>query len=436
MRGSAHENAMDRRRVWRITKQVLPAAAALALLAGGARFLLRPTPVTVATVALRDIAPAIQGVGTVEAKVVVQVAAKITGRVVAVLADQGDTVRHGQVLARLDDAEQAAELQRNAAGLERARHGIAAQEAALRKARASLAAAEASVARARANEALARVNAERWRQLYADGGVGRVETDSKVTEALASAEELKNAEAQRQAAAEEIAALQASLEMARHDMRAAEASLGTARARRDDTVVLGPLDGYVVSRDLEPGATVSPGIPIFKIADPRTAWVTVYVDERETGGIAVGDPAEIALRSLGGGALSGRVARIRRESDRVTEQLPVDIAFEEHPARLTLGEQAEATIRPGARKGVAAIPLAALIRSADGHGVWTVREGRLRFRKVRAGVADPDGWVEVVDGLRPGDRVVLAPGRLADLRNEGRRVLALPPEGQSARAAG
>src|SRR5574341_993359 len=203
MRGSAHENAMDRRRVWRITKQILLTAAALALLAGGARLLVRPTPVAVAEVTLRDIAPAIQGVGTVEAKVVVQVAAKITGRVVAVLADQGDTVRHGQVLARLDDAEQAAELQRYEAGLERTRHGIAAQEAALRKARASLAAAEASVARARANEA-----------------------------------------------------------MARHDMRAAEASLGTARARRADTVVLGPLDGYVVSRDLEPGATVNPGTSI------------------------------------------------------------------------------------------------------------------------------------------------------------------------------
>ncbi len=443
----AEGNDMDRRRLWRIAKRIALGAGVLALLAGGARFLLRPTPVAVAEVTLRDITPAIQGVGTVEAKVVVQVAAKITGRVVAVLADQGDTVRQGQILARLDDAEQAAELQRNDAGLERARYGIAAQEAALRKAQASLAAAEAAVARARATEALARVNADRWRQLYADGGVGRVDMDARVTEAAASAEELRNAEAQRQAAAEEIAALQAGLEMARHDARAAEAGLGAARARRADTVMLSPLDGYVVSRDLEPGAAVNPGASILKIADPRTAWVTVHVDERETGGIAIGDPAEIALRSLGGRALRGRVARVRRESDRVTEQLAVDIAFEERPGRLTLGEQAEATIRPAGKANVPALPLAALIRTPDGLGAWTMVDGRLRFRRVRLGLADPSGrlsggpaegpagWVEVLEGLRPGDRVVLAPGRLADLRHEGRRVVATPAEGRSAQAA-
>ena len=72
--------------------------------------LLRPVTVTVADVTQRDIAPAIQGVGTVEAKVAVQVGSKITGRLVAVLVDQGDTVTAGQVLARLDDAQQRAEI--------------------------------------------------------------------------------------------------------------------------------------------------------------------------------------------------------------------------------------------------------------------------------------------------------------------------------------
>ena len=427
---------MDRRRLWRNAKRIALAAGALALLAGGARLLLRPVRVNVAEVALRDIAPAIQGVGTVEAKVVVQAAAKITGRVVGVLVDQGDTVRRGQVLARLDAGEQAADLERNAAALERARHGIAAQEAALQKARATLRAAEAALARARATEALASVNAERWRQLYADGAVGRADMDAKVTEALVGAEDLRNAEAQRQAAVEEIAVLQANLEMARHDMRAAEGGVGVARSHLADTAVLSPLDGYVVSRDLEPGATVNPGASILKIADPQTAWATVYVDERETGGIAVGDPAAIALRSLGGGALPGRVTRIRRESDRVTEQLAVDIAFEQRPARLTLGEQAEATIRPAARQRVAAVPLAALVRTPDGLGVWTVADGRLRFRRVRLGLADPGGWAEVVEGLRPGERVVLAPGRLADLRNEGRRVAPVAEGEGAGRGAG
>jgi hypothetical protein len=53
-----------------------------------------------------------------------------------------------------------------------------------------------------------------------------------------------------------------------------------------------------------------------------------------------------------------------------------------------------------------------------------VDDGRLQFRRASFGAADPSGWNEVVSGLRAGDRVVLAPGRLADPANEGRRVAA------------
>jgi HlyD family secretion protein len=427
---------MDRRRLRRIVKGLLLAGGLAALAGGGALFLLRPTPVTVGEVALRDLAPAVQGVGTVEARVVVQVGAKIAGRVVAVLADQGDTVRPGQVLARLDDAESVAQAEQAEASLQRARMAVAAQEAAFEKARAALAAAEAALSRVRATEALARINAERWRQLYAEGGVARADLDARVTEAVAAADELKNAEALRRAAGAEVEVLGAGLEMAHHDVRGAEAALAAARARQADTVVVSPLDGYVVSRELEPGATVNPGTPILKIADPRTAWVTVHVDERETGGIAVGDPAEIALRSLPGRTLPGRVARLQRESDRVTEQLAVDIAFGERPPRLILGEQAEATIRSGGARRVVALPLAALVRTPDGPGAWTVVDGRLRFRTARLGVADPAGWIEVVEGLRPGEQVVLAPGRLADPANEGRRVVAADQAGITAQAVG
>ncbi len=369
---------MDRRRLRLNVRQWLIVAGLVALGVWGIFFYLRPTPVTVAEVVVRDLTPAIQGVGTVEAKVVVQVGAKITGRLVSVLADQGDTVKGGQLLARLEDEEHVAAVRQ----------------------------AEAALARARATEDLARVNAERWRQLHAEGGVPRVDMDVRVTEAVAAASELKNA----------------------------EATLALARARLADTVIVSPLDGYVVSRDLEPGATVTPGTSILKIADPSTAWVTVHVDERQTGAIQIGDPADITLHSLPGRNLPGRVARVRRESDRVTEQLAVDLAFDERPPRLTLGEQVEAIIRPAPRKAVA-IPAAALVRTPDGPGVWTVVDGRLRFRPARFGLVDESGWVEVLNGLAAGDQVVLAPGRLADLGNEGRRVVVNAQDGRRAAAA-
>ena len=134
-----------------------------------------------------------------------------------------------------------------------------------------------------------------------------------------------------------------------------------------------------------------------------------------------GDGADVALRSIAGQKFRGKIARIRRESDRVTEQLTVDIRMDERPARLTLGEQAEATIRPRAKKAVV-LPLAAVVQSPKGAGAWTVVDGRMRFKPARFGVVDPAGWIEVVEGFAAGERVVTAPGRLADLKNEGRRV--------------
>jgi len=62
------------------------------------------------------------------------------------------------------------------------------------------------------------------------------------------------------------------------------------------------------------------------------------------------------------------------------------------------------------------------VRTAEGPGAWVVVNRHLSFRPLRLGVVDPAGWAEVLDGIQPGDEVVVAPGRLADLGNEGRRV--------------
>jgi HlyD family secretion protein len=403
-------------------RHILLPAGILALAGAGLWYGFRATEIRAAEVTLRDLAPTVQGVGTVEAKVLVQVGAKITGRLTAVLVDQGDPVRPGQVLARLEDSEAAALVEQADAALRRARLAVATQEVALRKAQAAFGAAEAAVGRVRATERLAGTNALRWQQLHADGGVSRADMDVKVTEAAAARADLKSVEASRQTAQEEVALLRASLDAAHQDVRVAEAGLRAVRARQADTIITAAVTGIVISRELEPGATVSPGTPILKIADPQSAWVTVHVDERESGGIAIGNPADISLRSQPTRPLPGRVARIRRESDRVTEQLAVDVAFETPPTRVTFGEQAEARIRPEGERAATVMPLAALVRTADGPATVTIEENRLRLRPIRTGLVDPTGWIQVRDGLRSGERVVLAPGRLASPKYDGQRV--------------
>jgi multidrug efflux pump subunit AcrA (membrane-fusion protein) len=192
----------------------LVAGGMLALAGAALWFWLRPTQVSVAEVYMREISPAIQGVGTVESKVVVQLAAKIPGRIVAINVDQGDAVRRGQALIQLENSESNAEVDRAVANLERSKLGVTAQRAALLRAQAALSAAEAAVARARANRSLAHANAERWRKLATTGDVSQMDLDSRLTAAQSADEELKSAEAQREAAAKEVAAQEAAAALA------------------------------------------------------------------------------------------------------------------------------------------------------------------------------------------------------------------------------
>ncbi len=414
----AHEPPTRGSRTALALKRVGVAAALLAVAGLAVLYVLRPPAVMVAAVTTRDIASAIQGIGTVEAKTLVSVSSKITGRVVAVLVDEGDIVTAGQLVARLDDAQYRADM-------DRAEATVRATDAQLRDLLAGARAEEIEQLRARLSSAsatrtLTEQDFERVRNLFARELISAQDRDrarQAYDVGIAQEREARHAlELALRGTRKDL------IEAGRAQLQAAQAALVLAEEKLADTRIDSPLTGYVVSRELEAGSIVNPGAAIYKLADPTTAWATVSVDARDTAGVAVGDAADITFRSVPGRVFRGRVARIQREGDRVTEQLAVDVAFAERPARLTLGEQVEVAIRPDVRRGATALPLGALVRRPDGVGALVVADGRVHFRAARLGIVDPAGWAEVLEGLRPGDDVVLAPGLLADGSNEGRRV--------------
>ncbi|MFZ2948651.1 MAG: efflux RND transporter periplasmic adaptor subunit, partial [Desulfuromonadaceae bacterium] len=247
----------------------------------------------------RDLTARVYGNGTVEARVVVGVSSKITGRIVALYADQGDQVKRGQLLARLENDDVLQQERQSEAGVNRSAASLNVEQANLRKAAANL--------------ALAEKNARRFTELADKNLVARLEAEQYETA--------------RQVAGEEVARSRAAIEAVRMEQQAGRAGLGFARSKVADTLIYAPLDGIVITRDLEQGATVSPGVAIFIMADPRTVWVKANVDESQLRGISVGKKGLISLRSAPGEQLPGQVARIGRQSDRVTEELEVDVAF-------------------------------------------------------------------------------------------------------------
>jgi len=305
-----------------------------------------------AQLAKQNLVAVVYGNGTVEAKEVVNIASKITGRIVEVGADQGDMVKRGQFLARLDTSE------------------LTAQH---RQARATLALAEKNVTRFKA------------------------------------------------LAAKELVSVQEAEQYETAFLLAREAAV-TAQSRLADATIMAPADGVIIRRLLEPGATVTAGVPIFLLADPRTVWVKANVDEAQLKGLALGQPAIITLRSAPGEQIPGQVARLGRESDRVTEELEVDVAFAQPRMDFRLGEQAEVLITAGTRREALALPKGALIIHEGRRGVWLINKGRLHFREISTGIEDQHGMIEVVSGLTAAEVVALAPAEKMQRFSEGQGV--------------
>ena len=369
----------------------------LVLVAGGVALkmtLFAPIKVTVVTVEKRDLTEQVYGNGTVEAKVVVGVSSKITGRIVELYADQGDRVKRGQLLAKLENDD--------------FRHQEQQAEAGLSRSAATLRVEQANLQKARSNLVLAEKNAGRFKDLYAENLVSTLEAEQYDTAC--------------QVAREEVARSEAAVEAIKMEQQVGRAGVGFARSKVADTVIYAPQDGIIITRDLEKGATVSPGTPIFTLADPRTVWVKANVDESLLKGVAVGKKAMITLRSSQGEPFPGQVARVGRQSDRVTEELEVDVAFDVPLENFRLGEQSDVYIIVGMKKNVPSLPSAAIVTKEKKRGVWLVKNGRVTFREVTVGITDRRNFSEIVAGLDGSERVVAAAPPETKKFKEGMKV--------------
>ena len=136
-------------------------------------------------------------------------------------------------------------------------------------------------------------------------------------------------------------------------------------------------------------------------------WIKLRLDQQRSAGLQVGLPAEIVLRSQPGRVLAGKVARIEMLSDSVTEERIAQVSFDALPKDVSIGEMSEITLRlPGIRQALV-VPSAAL-RQRDGKtGVWVHVGDKLRFVAVKPGSSGADGRVQILEGLKEGDAVIV-----------------------------
>jgi HlyD family secretion protein len=351
---------------------------------------LAPIKVTVTRVDTGEVKPVLFGIGTVEARRVYLIGPTVAGRVSRVLADVGDAVTAGQLLAEMDPVDLDARVSSAAAGARRARNAVAE--------------AQAQLEDARSRRDWAAGEAQRYIELGRQGFVSPSIVEGKV-------QQQRSAEAQLDGADSALAG-------ARQDLTRLDAERQAMSHQRVNFRLLAPADGVVTSRDAEPGSTVVAGQAVLKLMDPESLWVTVRLDQARSHGLGVGLPAEITLRSRPGASRTGRVVRVEPVSDSVTEERIARVAFESLPPDVSTGELAEVTLQLPVIRDALLVPNASLRQRGARTGVWLHAQGLLRFVPVTTRAESPDGRVQVVEGLKAGDEVVVYSER--DLKDDSR----------------
>ena len=329
-------------------------------LAGFAIYKLKfaPVPVVAHTVTKGVITGEVMGTGTLEARVKTTISPRIQERLAEVLVDQGDKVKAGQFVARLDDAE--------------IKQQVAIAEATLAAARQTAERVRADLARSEAVLAQARLEHRRSTDLLA----AKIATAADFDKAV---ESLRVAEADLKRSHSAIAE-------AEGQVLVAEKTLLYRKEQMAFAEIHAPYDGLIIRRDRNPGDMLMPGGSLMEIISLEEIWVSAWVDETAMAAVATGQPARILFRSEPGKSYPGVVSRIGRETDRETREFLVDVRVNELPKNWTIGQRAEVFIETGRDAEAIVLPQAFLVWKEDRAGVFVATGGRAEWRAVTLGL--------------------------------------------------
>lgn len=382
--------------------RTLLATVALAVLSAGCGAPARhdeadapPTVVSMARAEMTSVASSFEAGGIVRARATAAIASRIMAPVVEVHVRPGDRVRRGSPLVTLDAQEIVANRARAAAAL----------ESAVEAARA----AESEAGAADAALRLARATHERIRSLQEQRSATAQELDQAVAALDGAVAQLDGARARTASA---IAARQA-----------AQSALDAAGIAASYADLTAPFDGIVADRSVDPGSMAAPGAPLLTVEDTSAFRLEVTLDEARAGDVAAGESAEVNTGDPS--------APDRWTMSRVVEVARVDPASHSFIAKLDL--PADPTMRSGlfgrARfsgpsRSALTVPASALVRRGQLAIVFTIdADNRARLQPVSPGPVARDR-VEVLAGLREGDRVVISP---PESLSDGGRVSGVGP---------
>jgi RND family efflux transporter MFP subunit len=322
-----------------------------------------------------------EAAGTVRARTITTISSRVMGYVRDVLAQPGDAVRAGQLLAVIDSRELDARLQQ--------------AEAAEAEARSAIAEADNGIAAASAQLELARSTFNRMQRLHTQASI----SDHEFDEAQAR---LRSAEAQLQMARSKRTQLDAKIAQAAQAVESASVLRGYTR-------IHAPFAGVITEKPAQPGQLASPGTPLLTVEQVGTYRLEAPLEESLLGSVRLGQTVQVDLDAYDQ-TLTARIDEIVPAVDAQSRTFLVKAALPA-AANLRSGLFGRLRIERGANE-VVVVPDDAIRQRGELKTVLMAENGVARTRMVTVG-SRRDGRSEILSGLSPGERIVYP--RLANL---------------------
>jgi len=411
--------------------------------------------VQTARVVRQDLTSLVTASGEIKPKNYINIGANAMGQLTEVAVKEGDRVRKGQLLARVENVQPSADVQAQRASLNAAEADSSAAEAALKASDEAVATAQADIDRTRADLARMKSDYDRAQALYKDKLLAAQDFELKKSTYEGQLALVRQAEArlvQAKAQREQTAA-----QLASAQKKVAQVQAGLARAtdvlQKYDAYA--PINGVVTNLSVRVGETVVPGVQnsaastIMTIADMSLITAEVKVDETDIVNVKLNQVADITVDAIPNKTFKGHVIEIGNTaivrstgvaasqsavSSQEAKDFKVVIAVDNPPDEMRPGLSCTAKITTATRTNAVTIPIQALTVRQKGdlvkkpekgaaqaaapsdpatekamkeevQGVFVVKNGRAEFHKVETGITGTTD-IEVLSGLQPGDEII------------------------------
>jgi HlyD family secretion protein len=456
---------------WKVALGVTAVAVSAAAIVGGVQYSKRGI-VTVQTgkTVTQDLVSLVTASGEIKPRNYYNVGnAGSIARLVEILVTEGQHVRKGQLLARLESVQPEAEVAAQRASVSTSEAESAAAEASLKAADENIRTLQASVDRSKAELEKARINFSRTEKLFQEKLIAQQEYDQRKIEIQTYTAALRESEARLTQSQAQRSQLAAALNASQRRISLAGANLRRAQDVLQRTQVVSPIDGMVTNLPVRVGETVVPGIQnspaslIMTIADMSLITAEVKVDETDIVNVKLEQVADVTIDAIPNKTFKGKVIEIGNTailrstglaasqsaiSSQEAKDFKVVIALTEPPTEIRPGLSCTAKVTTATRQKALSIPIQALTvrqkgdleppkkdgvqaavkldpvaekaRKEEIQGVFVISGEKAVFRKVETGITGATD-IEVLSGLKDGEEIITGSYKvIRTLRNDTR----------------